>query len=49
MLFMVCLPRLSCDELARRARPRALLMRQPEQPNPGTYGGIVRRWLPHSR
>jgi len=24
-------------------------MRQPEQPNPGTYGGIVRRWLPHPR
>ena len=22
-------------------------VRQLEQPNPGTYGGIVRRWLPH--
>ncbi len=24
-------------------------VRQPEQPNPGTYGGIVRRWLPQPR
>jgi len=26
-----------------------LRVRQQEQPNPGTYGGIVRRWLPHPR
>ncbi len=24
-------------------------VRQPEQPNPGTYGGIVHRWLPQPR
>ncbi len=24
-------------------------VRKPQQPNPGTYGGIVRRWLPHPR
>jgi len=23
--------------------------RNPEQPKPGTYGGIVRRWLPQPR